>query len=173
MIVSALDVLHYPRGEIRVSARAASQTEANAQNQSEFVSDRGVKISTKPDISSLQINERDRALIDRAFETASIGVGGFVAADMKARILEGANVQTYTERALILRFQSAQALGKSSVDEAVKAQNLILASRGEPPITPAEERKLEGRIYAVIKQRIAFLDAFVGAMEAKSVKIRS
>jgi hypothetical protein len=112
--------------------------------------------------------------IDRAFETASIGVDEFVAADMKARILEiDASAQTYVERALILRFQSAQALSKATADEAIKAQNLILASRGEPPITPSEERRLENRIYAIVKQRVAFLDAFANAMSSEAIKIKA
>ncbi|MDR0664779.1 MAG: hypothetical protein LBF86_04575 [Helicobacteraceae bacterium] len=155
MIISSFDGLSYSRGDVYGlnSAATLSKTGLSAQNQSGTTSDQDA--------------------IERAFETASIGASEFVAADMKARILEAdLNSQTYVERALILRFQSAQALSKSSVNEAIKAQNLILASRGEPPITPAEERALESRAHAIVKQRIAFLDAFTKAADAKFVKIR-
>jgi hypothetical protein len=133
----------------------------------------GANFAAKETEGAQKLQPDSRLSIDRAFESASIGVDNFVAADMKARILEANDAQNYIDRALILRTQSSQALSKESVEEAVVALNLILASRGEPPISPSEERLLANRIYGALKQRIAFLGAFANAMEGETIQIKA
>ncbi|MDR1911315.1 MAG: hypothetical protein LBQ52_03065 [Helicobacteraceae bacterium] len=147
----------------------ASQNDLYALDRAEALADRQ-KTAQKQNEAPIE-TRLDAKL---AYESAAIGIDGFIVADIGSRLLDAsADTQGYIDRALILRAQSSQALAKDNIKEAIQTQNMVLASRGEPPITPAEEQRLIARIYAIAKQKIALLDSFALKLRGESIEIRS
>lgn len=110
-----------------------------------------------------------------AFESVAKRSEPMVVADMKIRFFEQAARQSatqndYVERAWIMREHNAAVMTRQSAQEAVKAQNIMLAARGQPPMMPAEEQTLVSRIQMMAKLKVRFLDGFIGAMQGDALE---
>lgn len=106
---------------------------------------------------------------DQAYEYASKAVSEIVANDMKLR-LEGSGTNL-VERAMLLRGESQALLSSDRVEKTINAQNILLASRNQPPLKPAEEQAIASRIKAVAKERILFVDRLVSFIDQKNIKL--
>lgn len=117
-----------------------------------------------------EINLQDIDETDQAYEYASRAVSEIVANDMKLR-LEGSSDTKLVERAMLLRGESQVLLSSDMVEKTINAQNILLASRNQPPLKPAEEQAIASRIKAVAKERILFVDRLVSFIDQKNIKL--
>ncbi|MGE4295394.1 MAG: hypothetical protein AB7E49_06830 [Campylobacterales bacterium] len=146
----------------RQSAAAPRQTSANSTP--------AVQVFAPATVQNPYAAQGVPDAVYEAFESVAKRSEPMVVADMKIRFFEQAARQSatqndYVERAWIMREHNAAVMTRQSAQEAVKAQNIMLAARGQPPMMPAEEQMLVSRIQMMAKLKVRFLDGFIGAMQ--------
>lgn len=124
--------------------------------------------STKPNQKNIYLNETPSDPIKVAFEKASDLVSSFVSNDMKHKLqVENISTDDAIKRAEVLKSSSLN----SSAEEAIKTQNLMLASRNLPPMKPSEEKAFIDLMRSSAKERNLFLDSFINILNNRSIKL--